>query len=156
MIEPAHQSEIITVSAFLYLWQRLPITNDVTCTDYGRDCLIIGDFNFGDDDADASIRRDFIDAWRYLHPEDPGYLLLSFTLHYTHSTHQVQLVDYVYAQCRYTFDPLKNSLAALNSKSGKPKRLDRILIRSNGQWVPHSVELFGILPTSFHLTCSLM
>lgn len=47
------------------------------------------------------FERDFLDAWKCLKLNDPG----------------------------YTFNPEVNELAALMSHSGKKKRIDRMLIR---------------------------
>lgn len=32
----------------------------------------MGDFNFGDEDPDI-LRPDFVDAWRTLRPDEPGF-----------------------------------------------------------------------------------
>ncbi|GAB3855138.1 RNA repair domain-containing protein [Dactylosporangium cerinum] len=62
--------------------------------------VVLADLNFGDD-----TRPDvdgYTDPWRLLHPHDAG----------------------------FTFDPAVNPLAALASVTGRPRRLDRILVRS--------------------------
>lgn len=49
-------------------------------TDYAMDCFLMGDFNFGDDDNDGAIRKDFVDAWLALRPDDVGYVILTLWL----------------------------------------------------------------------------
>lgn len=80
--------------------------------------VVLADLNFGDD-----TRPDvdgYTDPWRLLHPHDAG----------------------------YTFDPAVNPLAALASVTGRPRRLDRILVRSGtpGGLVPLAVERFAEHP----------
>ncbi|GAA3192738.1 RNA repair domain-containing protein [Dactylosporangium siamense] len=80
--------------------------------------VVLADLNFGDD-----TRPDvdgYTDPWRLLHPHDAG----------------------------FTFDPAVNPLAALASVTGRPRRLDRILIRSRtpGGLVPLAVERFAVEP----------
>jgi poly(A) polymerase len=77
-------------------------------------CLIVGDFNMrGHEQENILTNANFIDVWHKLHPYEAG----------------------------YTFDPDHNSLAALLSLSGKPGRLDRILLR--GDYIPQSIDLFA-------------
>lgn len=80
--------------------------------------VVLADLNFGDD-----TRPDvdgYTDPWRLLHPHDAG----------------------------FTFDPAVNPLAALASVTGRPRRLDRILVRSAtpGALVPLAVERFAVEP----------
>jgi poly(A) polymerase len=80
--------------------------------------VVLADLNFGDD-----TRPDvdgYTDPWRVLHPHDAG----------------------------FTFDPAVNPLAALASVTGRPRRLDRILVRSGtpGGLVPLAVERFAEHP----------
>jgi len=107
---------------------QLNVVFDRTCpdtgdsSDCGMDCMMMGDFNFGDHDMDGAIRGDFVDCWLTLRPEELG----------------------------YTFDPAKNTLAALTSSSGLSRRFDRILVRSStsGCWQPTEVELISTEPFS--------
>ncbi|MCB9707015.1 MAG: DUF504 domain-containing protein [Myxococcales bacterium] len=88
------------------------------------DALILGDVNFGDDEAEAGENQrlaaaGLVDAWRALHPDDPG----------------------------FTFDPAANSLAARMSRSGRAARYDRVLLRSPGAALaPIEVTRFGDRP----------
>lgn len=79
------------------------------------DAVVLADVNFGDGAEDALLREaGLTDAWREVHPHDPG----------------------------FTFDPGVNPLAALMSATGKPRRLDRILVRSD-RMTPVEVSRFG-------------
>ena len=81
------------------------------------DSLIVGDFNMrGNEQEEILTNAGFTDVWHKLHPYEAG----------------------------YTFDPDRNSLAALLSLSGKPGRLDRILLR--GHYIPQSIDLFACTP----------
>ncbi len=84
------------------------------------DCLIVGDFNSGADEGEAElIQNGFIDIWQQLHPFEEG----------------------------WTFDPQRNTLAALMSLKGESSRCDRLLLRAEaGHWVPRAVELFACEP----------
>lgn len=80
--------------------------------------VVLADLNFGDD-----TRPDvdgYTDPWRMLHPHDAG----------------------------FTFDPAVNPLAALASVTGRPRRLDRILVRSAtpGGLAPLAVQRFAVEP----------
>ncbi len=81
------------------------------------DSLILGDFNMrGNEQGEILTNAGFTDVWQKLHPYEAG----------------------------YTFDPDRNPLAALLSLSGKPGRLDRILLRGN--YTPQSIDLFACTP----------
>lgn len=81
------------------------------------DSLIVGDFNTrGNEQGEILTNAGYIDVWQKLHPYEAG----------------------------YTFDPHLNPLAALLTLSGKPGRLDRILLR--GDYVPQSIDLFACTP----------
>ena len=85
-----------------------------------------GDFNFGDGVEDDSIDwGDYKDAWKTLYPSDPG----------------------------FTFDPSTNVLAKLTSRSGIPRRLDRILIRSDFIH-PTVMKMVGTDSFTFEITCA--
>lgn len=65
--------------------------------------LLVGDFNAGEHELDElTAAYGFCDAWRTLHPADPG----------------------------FTYDPERNALAKLTSLSGQRSRYDRVLVRS--------------------------
>lgn len=87
---------------------------------YSGSCLIVGDFNIkGDEQTEVLTEAGFVDVWREVNPDDPG----------------------------YTFDPERNSLAALMSLYGIPARLDRILLKSQNQnWISQSMNLFACEP----------
>ena len=82
--------------------------------------LIAGDFNTrGNEQEEIWKGAGCIDIWQQLHPDAAG----------------------------YTFDPQRNSLAALMSLKGIPVRLDRILLRSpNHDWQAQSIDLFACEP----------
>lgn len=84
------------------------------------DGIVAGDFNTRDDDLDDVVAQSgWVDVWRELHPNEPG----------------------------YTFDPPSNPLAASNSRSGRGARFDRILLRRPGcVWEPQAIELFACEP----------
>ncbi|MBE9206961.1 endonuclease/exonuclease/phosphatase family protein [Nostoc sp. LEGE 06077] len=84
--------------------------------------LIAGDFNpRGNEQEKILTGAGYIDIWQKLHPDAAG----------------------------YTFDPQRNSLAALMSLQGIPARLDRILLRSqNHDWQAQSIDLFGCEPVT--------
>ncbi|QRN99832.1 DUF504 domain-containing protein [Archangium violaceum] len=87
------------------------------------DVLLVGDFNFGDDAPEAQDfeKAGFVDAWTALRPGDAG----------------------------FTFDPSRNTLAALTTTSGQRQRYDRVLVRSaSGRLVPREVSLFAEAPLS--------
>jgi poly(A) polymerase len=79
--------------------------------------LVLGDFNFGDDGPGERLAHaGLVDVWRALRPGEPG----------------------------ATFDPARNRLAALTSALGRPRRLDRVLLRDAGAgWVPREIALLG-------------
>ncbi len=87
------------------------------------DVLVLGDFNL--DDASRELEdleaTGFVDVWPSLRPGDKG----------------------------FTFDPSRNTLAALTTTSGQSKRLDRILVRSStSRLVPSEISLFAETPLS--------
>ncbi len=87
------------------------------------DVALVGDFNFGDDAPELQrfAQAGFVDAWTALKPGDAG----------------------------YTFDPSRNTLAALTTTSGRRQRLDRVLVRSvSGRLAPQKVGLFAEQPLS--------
>ena len=87
------------------------------------DIALVGDFNFGDGAPEVQdfAKAGFVDAWTALRPGDAG----------------------------YTFDPSRNTLAALTTTSGRRQRLDRVLVHSaSGRLVPHEVGLFAEAPLS--------
>lgn len=80
--------------------------------------MLVGDFNARDDETHEAANG-YTDAWRALHPDDAG----------------------------VTFDPVRNPLAALVSLTGRPARLDRVLLRASyGTLVPTEMERFGLAP----------
>eukprot|EP01125_Pyxidicula_operculata_P010883 TRINITY_DN3575_c0_g1_i1.p1 TRINITY_DN3575_c0_g1~~TRINITY_DN3575_c0_g1_i1.p1 ORF type:complete len:937 (-),score=135.71 TRINITY_DN3575_c0_g1_i1:130-2940(-) len=86
--------------------------------DDGSDSILIGDFNVSDGDHEESIlfRQDFIDVWKTLLPNEPG----------------------------YTYDTERNSFLKTFTSESKRKRLDRILLRSiKGNIVPKQVKIIG-------------
>ncbi|MBD2340262.1 DUF504 domain-containing protein [Calothrix sp. FACHB-156] len=82
--------------------------------------LIVGDFNTrGNEQEEILTGAGYVDIWQQLHPHAAG----------------------------YTFDPERNSLAALMSLKGVPVRLDRILLQSqNHDWQTQSIDLFACEP----------
>ncbi len=82
--------------------------------------LIAGDFNMREPESmDALKIHQWTDSWPQLHPQKEG----------------------------YTFDPSANPLAAANTLTGLPGRLDRILVRNgNSRWKPQQMQLFGKEP----------
>ncbi|KAL6065166.1 Endonuclease [Balamuthia mandrillaris] len=130
-----HVAEHTTVSkrdALLYKRKRqLSIVFSGACPlgldeDDGTDCVLMGDFNFGDEAKENQlIRGDFEDSWLTLHMSEAG----------------------------FTFDPSVNNLAALNSQTGASRRLDRILVRSPfRRWQPTEVTLLGTEPFEIQLS----
>jgi len=80
-----------------------------------KNAILMGDFNFGDGEEPDKVEwGDFKDIWKMLKPQDVG----------------------------YTFDPITNILAKLNSVSGKRRRLDRILLKSE-KFKPKNIKMFG-------------
>ena len=81
------------------------------------DAVLLGDFNFGDDEENAQLAAaGLVDAWTTVHPHHPG----------------------------FTFDPVKNPLAAIMSRTGRAARFDRVLLRSPARAVaPIEVTVFG-------------
>ncbi|MFB1484468.1 poly(A) polymerase [Corallococcus sp. RDP092CA] len=85
------------------------------------DLVVAGDFNFGDGapEAESFARAGFVDVWSSLRPSEAG----------------------------ETFNPRLNTLAALNTVSGRLQRLDRVLVASpSGRLAPESVELLAEAP----------
>ena len=79
-----------------------------------EDALVVGDLNAREDGPALLLARGFVDAWRELVPEDPG----------------------------FTFDPARNVLAAGARGSGLPARFDRALLRAPALEAV-SIERFG-------------
>jgi|GEM_PF-1749093 len=81
------------------------------------DAIVLGDFNFGDGDENTRVAAaGMTDAWQLVHPHHPG----------------------------FTFDPVANPLAAINSRSGHAGRYDRVLMHSPGRTlVPVEITMFG-------------
>jgi len=73
------------------LLQYLLLSNEpfLSNPDDGSDCILLGDFNFGDTEENNLIREDFRDAWLELRPFDVG----------------------------YTVDPLMNTISKVNKES---------------------------------------
>lgn len=87
--------------------------------DEGDDAVLLGDFNFGDGEAETEhLDKRFADVWRALKPDDPG----------------------------FTWDPVKSPFAKRQSlpKEGQ-RRIDRILVRSE-RWTPKAIEILGDKP----------
>ncbi|MBZ4422287.1 poly(A) polymerase [Myxococcus sp. RHSTA-1-4] len=85
------------------------------------DVVLAGDFNFSDGEPEASAFTEagFVDAWPALRPTESG----------------------------ETYDPTRNALAALTTRSGRRQRLDRVLVSSpSGRLVPEVVGLLGESP----------
>ncbi len=82
------------------------------------DCLIVGDFNDRKNQL-TNILKNWHDIWLELRPGEKG----------------------------YTFDPNKNTLAALTSQTNQPARFDRILLRKGAEyWAEKSIDLLGVYP----------
>lgn len=79
--------------------------------------LLLGDFNAQESGPDvaAHARTGLLDVWRALRPDEPG----------------------------WTYEPLRNPIAALTSSSQLPARLDRVLVRGLR---PTSIGLVGDRP----------
>jgi endonuclease/exonuclease/phosphatase family metal-dependent hydrolase len=78
------------------------------------DAILAGDFNFGDGEPDGDALRGWQDAWRVLHPDQPG----------------------------FTWDLQRNPRAPANSFPDEPsRRIDRVLLR--GGWQVVSADLIG-------------
>ncbi|MCB9795153.1 MAG: DUF504 domain-containing protein [Alphaproteobacteria bacterium] len=70
------------------------------------DALLLGDFNFGEERRLPCLEdAGFVDLWPRMRPGDPG----------------------------HSFDPAGNPLAALTSRRGAPRRLDRVWLRSEAR-----------------------
>ncbi len=82
--------------------------------------LVLGDFNVDTGELDAAFTRaGFVDLWPAVYPDDPG----------------------------HTFHPDHNALAAFSSRTQRPRRLDRCLLRSaSAQLTPIDVALIGTQP----------
>jgi len=105
--------------------RTVPEFSDAMEKDNGSDTMIIGDFNMGDggEGEALSIRSDFVDCWKFLNGNDPG----------------------------YTFDPELNALAAITTKTGVRRRYDRLLVRSSQyHWQVLSCSLVNT--ESLHIT----
>jgi endonuclease/exonuclease/phosphatase family metal-dependent hydrolase len=88
------------------------------------DVLIIGDFNCAYEAEDIEVLTclaDYMDVWRHIWPQDPG----------------------------YTFDPTTNKLAAIGvSETMKTsKRCDRMFLSSCRHWAPLSASLIDVSVT---------
>lgn len=82
------------------------------------DAIVCGDFNFGDDEENKQLTA-LVDAWAAAQPHHPG----------------------------FTFDPIKNPLASIMSRTGRAARFDRILLRSpGGRIAPIDAVMFGDRP----------
>jgi hypothetical protein len=108
----------------------LKIIYEKTCPsegteDNGTDCVIMGDFNFGEEGEEATkfLRSDFVDAWTTLHSGEEGSTLVS----------------------AYNYNSETKSIS--QRKTGR--RFDRILIRSH-IWKPKDISMIGTSP--FELT----
>ncbi|MBU8898212.1 DUF504 domain-containing protein [Corallococcus sp. M34] len=83
--------------------------------------FLAGDLNVPEDapETAALARAGFVDAWFALRPGASG----------------------------ETYDPARNALAALTTRSGRRQRLDRVLVRDlAGRWSPDAVTLFAESP----------
>ncbi|MGB1016096.1 MAG: poly(A) polymerase, partial [Nannocystaceae bacterium] len=82
--------------------------------------LVAGDFNVDADELDEAFESaGFVDLWPAVYPQDPG----------------------------YTFDPNLNTLAAYSSRTQRPRRLDRCLLRDpGGHLTPIDVARIGTQP----------
>lgn len=81
------------------------------------DAVMLGDFNFGDEDRidTAAIPPAYVDLWRTLHGDEPG----------------------------LTWDMQKNPLAKSRGYPGeRSRRLDRILLKSTG-WHAADIQMIG-------------
>jgi len=84
------------------------------------DAILLGDFNFGDGEEPETSHLDkkYVDAWRAVKPNDPG----------------------------YTWNIEKSDMAKNGSFPGeKSRRIDRILVRSD-RWKPVAAEIIGDKP----------
>ncbi|MDJ1497980.1 RNA repair domain-containing protein [Cytophagaceae bacterium DM2B3-1] len=98
--------------------QQISVVRDYLYTLSGA-TVIAGDFNAREEMLEPLLQKEWKDCWDQLYPDQPG----------------------------YTFDPAVNPLAASNTLSGYPGRLDRILIRSvTRHWIAEQVDLFGNKP----------
>ena len=77
------------------------VSRILSAMDPGADHIIVGDFNHGDDQSIAQLSA-YTDAWRHCHPDRPG----------------------------FTYAPSHNRLAAINSRLGIDRRLDRLVFRA--------------------------
>ncbi|HEU4405787.1 MAG TPA: poly(A) polymerase [Polyangiaceae bacterium] len=86
--------------------------------------LVLGDFNLREPGADDALtRRGLEDLWPALRPGEPG----------------------------ETFDPARNALAALMTRSGKSARFDRIYVRPGASGLRgEAIELFAEEPVEGH------
>ena len=87
--------------------------------------VLLGDFNFGDGVENDEIDwQDYSDAWTTVCGGGGG--------------------------GGYTFDPTANPLAAANSRTGIPRRLDRLFLRSaSGEVAARSASLLGACPSEW-------
>ena len=82
--------------------------------------VLLGDLNFGDGEQPETSRlpADYVDAWRQVHPDDPG----------------------------LTWDIERSEMARVGSFVGEPsRRLDRILVRSTS-WRSRAAQIVGDQP----------
>lgn len=83
------------------------------------DHVLVGDFNFGDDQEILLLSERYADVWPALRPGEPG----------------------------YTYDPAGNPLAALFSQRGIGRRLDRVFLRAPPErLVASSIEIVANTP----------
>ena len=101
----------------LQLKRLLQYTSETTVDEPDTPWLIVGDFNErGQTHDELLMEHGFVELWPELHPNSPG----------------------------YTFEPGRNALAAAQSLTGKPGRLDRIYFRAHGDNLsPRQARLFG-------------
>ena len=85
--------------------------------------LLVGDFNVADDALNPALRAGGLtDLWTELRPGVPG----------------------------FTFDPLRNVLANLMSRKGRPARLDRMYLRPGGELRADAIDLVAEDPIAGH------
>jgi len=86
------------------------------------DAILMGDFNFGDDDESETSRLEagYADLWLSLRPDEPG----------------------------FTWDIDRSGMARRGSFPGEPsRRLDRILLKS-ALWEPAQIHIIGDRPVA--------
>lgn len=85
-----------------------------------EEAIFLGDFNFGDGEQPETVRlrEEFVDAWRAVHPREPG----------------------------FTWDVERSPFARRESFPGEGgRRLDRMLLKST-RWVPATATIVGDEP----------